>query len=148
MQDAPSTQAFLLALLTAGGGITGYIRTGSVPSIAAGVTVGALVRVPQHQLPSPSPLLSIISREKIPKLTQILFTNEIVRSRRLQDAEPTDVWGGDGAVGQSGAGGEFDTEGDQVAEAVADRAVVGCGVWVVSVRDGVECAGSLILERL
>ncbi|MCJ1252716.1 hypothetical protein MMC24_000522 [Lignoscripta atroalba] len=34
--------AFLLAALTAGGGITGYIRTGSVPSIAAGVTVGAL----------------------------------------------------------------------------------------------------------
>lgn len=37
------TPAFVLALLTAGGGITGYIRTGSVPSIAAGVTVGALV---------------------------------------------------------------------------------------------------------
>ncbi|KAL8681662.1 MAG: hypothetical protein Q9186_002259 [Xanthomendoza sp. 1 TL-2023] len=40
--DEPSTQAFLLACLTAGGGITGYARTGSVPSIAAGVTVGAL----------------------------------------------------------------------------------------------------------
>lgn len=43
--------AFALATLTAGGGITGYIRTGSVPSIAAGVTVGALVRPPP--LPSP-----------------------------------------------------------------------------------------------
>ena len=42
-QDAPSTQAFILACLTAGGGITGYARTGSIPSIAAGVTVGALV---------------------------------------------------------------------------------------------------------
>ncbi|KAL6715750.1 hypothetical protein ACLMJK_006711 [Lecanora helva] len=40
--DQPSTQAFLLALLTAGGGLTGYIRTGSVPSVAAGMTVGAL----------------------------------------------------------------------------------------------------------
>ncbi|KAI4098067.1 MAG: hypothetical protein L6R37_006706 [Teloschistes peruensis] len=40
--DQPSTQAFLLAALTAGGGITGYARTGSVPSIAAGVTVGLL----------------------------------------------------------------------------------------------------------
>ncbi|KAL8978037.1 MAG: hypothetical protein Q9205_006284 [Flavoplaca limonia] len=41
--DAPSTQAFILACLTAGGGITGYVRTSSIPSIAAGVTVGALV---------------------------------------------------------------------------------------------------------
>lgn len=40
--DDPSTQAFLLAALTAGGGLTGYIRTGSVPSVAAGMTVGAL----------------------------------------------------------------------------------------------------------
>ncbi|CAF9910652.1 hypothetical protein IMSHALPRED_009274 [Imshaugia aleurites] len=40
--DDPSTQAFLLALLTAGGGLTGYIRTGSIPSVAAGMTVGAL----------------------------------------------------------------------------------------------------------
>ena len=41
--NEPSTQAFILALLTAGGGLTGYIRTGSVPSVAAGMTVGALV---------------------------------------------------------------------------------------------------------
>ncbi|KAF6240219.1 hypothetical protein HO173_001830 [Letharia columbiana] len=40
--DDPATQAFLLALLTAGGGLTGYIRTGSIPSVAAGMTVGAL----------------------------------------------------------------------------------------------------------
>lgn len=39
----------ILGALTAGGGITGYVRTGSVPSVAAGVTVGTLVR---HQLPS------------------------------------------------------------------------------------------------
>jgi len=36
------TPAFILGALTAGGGITGYVRTGSVPSIVAGVTVGAL----------------------------------------------------------------------------------------------------------
>ena len=35
--------ALFLGALTAGGGITGYVRTGSVPSVAAGVTVGALV---------------------------------------------------------------------------------------------------------
>merc|ERR1712000_56299 len=34
--------ALFLGALTAGGGITGYVRTGSVPSVAAGVTVGAL----------------------------------------------------------------------------------------------------------
>ncbi|KAF2468107.1 upf0136 domain-containing protein, partial [Lindgomyces ingoldianus] len=36
------TIAIFLGALTAGGGITGYVRTGSVPSIAAGCTVGAL----------------------------------------------------------------------------------------------------------
>lgn len=34
--------ALLLGALTAGGGITGYVRTGSIPSVAAGVTVGLL----------------------------------------------------------------------------------------------------------
>ncbi|KAF2403947.1 hypothetical protein EJ06DRAFT_579859 [Trichodelitschia bisporula] len=34
--------AFFLGLLTAGGGITGYARTGSIPSVTAGVTVGTL----------------------------------------------------------------------------------------------------------
>jgi uncharacterized membrane protein (UPF0136 family) len=35
--------AIFLGVLTAGGGITGYARTGSIPSVAAGCTVGALV---------------------------------------------------------------------------------------------------------
>jgi hypothetical protein len=35
--------AYILGALTAGGGTFGYIKTGSVPSIAAGVTVGVLV---------------------------------------------------------------------------------------------------------
>ncbi|KAI1203075.1 transmembrane proteins 14C-domain-containing protein [Nemania serpens] len=34
--------AYVLGALTAGGGTFGYVRTGSVPSIAAGVTVGLL----------------------------------------------------------------------------------------------------------
>jgi uncharacterized membrane protein (UPF0136 family) len=34
--------ALLIGALTACGGITGYVRTGSVPSVAAGVTVGSL----------------------------------------------------------------------------------------------------------
>jgi hypothetical protein len=42
-QQSLDTSALILGALTAGGGITGYARTGSVPSIAAGVTVGSLV---------------------------------------------------------------------------------------------------------
>ncbi|KAH8890880.1 TMEM14-domain-containing protein [Thozetella sp. PMI_491] len=34
--------AYILGALTASGGIMGYARTGSVPSIVAGVTVGIL----------------------------------------------------------------------------------------------------------
>ncbi|KAK5172150.1 uncharacterized protein LTR77_003788 [Saxophila tyrrhenica] len=34
--------AYILATLTAGGGSIGYLRAGSVPSLAAGCTVGAL----------------------------------------------------------------------------------------------------------
>jgi uncharacterized membrane protein (UPF0136 family) len=45
--------AFVLGAITAGGGITGYARTGSIPSIVAGVTVGLLVS-PPHQPNHPS----------------------------------------------------------------------------------------------
>lgn len=41
--------ALFLGALTAGGGITGYVRTRSVPSIVAGVTVGSLVCHVTHQ---------------------------------------------------------------------------------------------------
>ncbi|EXJ74798.1 uncharacterized protein A1O5_01494 [Cladophialophora psammophila CBS 110553] len=34
--------AYILSALTSIGGITGYVRTGSVPSITAGLTVGIL----------------------------------------------------------------------------------------------------------
>ncbi|KAK5328851.1 hypothetical protein LTR70_001005 [Exophiala xenobiotica] len=39
---ASELPAFILGILTSVGGVTGYARTGSVPSIAAGLTVGAL----------------------------------------------------------------------------------------------------------
>ncbi|RVX67624.1 hypothetical protein B0A52_08153 [Exophiala mesophila] len=39
---ANETPAYILSALTSIGGVTGYVRTGSIPSIAAGLTVGAL----------------------------------------------------------------------------------------------------------
>ncbi|KAL5339342.1 transmembrane proteins 14C-domain-containing protein [Aspergillus crustosus] len=38
----PTTTALILALLTSLGGTIGYFRTGSLPSIIAGLSVGAL----------------------------------------------------------------------------------------------------------
>ncbi|KAL9618802.1 MAG: hypothetical protein Q9160_006525 [Pyrenula sp. 1 TL-2023] len=51
--SSPETPAFLLGALTSVGGIIGYARTGSIPSIAAGLTVGSLVRnsLPLSQIP-------------------------------------------------------------------------------------------------
>ncbi|KAL6251887.1 hypothetical protein RBB50_002097 [Rhinocladiella similis] len=40
--QASETPAYIISALTSIGGVTGYVRTGSVPSIAAGLTVGAL----------------------------------------------------------------------------------------------------------
>jgi hypothetical protein len=63
------TPAYILAALTAGGGLTGYIRTGSVPSVAAGLTVGALVR----PLLSSPPLLSPPPQPHLTSSVPLLF---------------------------------------------------------------------------
>ncbi|KAH8428096.1 hypothetical protein N8T08_006601 [Aspergillus melleus] len=42
MTTLPTNSALILSLLTSLGGIIGFARTGSIPSIAAGVSVGAL----------------------------------------------------------------------------------------------------------
>jgi uncharacterized membrane protein (UPF0136 family) len=47
-QGSIANIALVLGALTAGGGITGYVRTGSLPSVIAGVTVGALVSSQFH----------------------------------------------------------------------------------------------------
>lgn len=44
------TASYILAALTASGGIAGYARTGSVPSAVAGCTVGLLCEY--HPAPS------------------------------------------------------------------------------------------------
>ncbi|CAK4031849.1 related to UPF0136 domain [Lecanosticta acicola] len=45
-----STTALLLGALTATGGITGYIRAGSIPSLAAGCSVGILYLLGGYRL--------------------------------------------------------------------------------------------------
>jgi len=49
------TPAFILGALTAGGGTFGYIKTGSVPSIAAGVTVGVLYLIGGYRIQTKQP---------------------------------------------------------------------------------------------
>ncbi|KAK8164194.1 upf0136 domain-containing protein [Phyllosticta citrichinensis] len=49
------TIAYVLATLTAGGGITGYARTGSIPSIAAGLTVGSLYGLGGYRMANRQP---------------------------------------------------------------------------------------------
>ena len=41
--------------MTAGGGITGYVRTGSIPSVAAGCTVGALYALGAYRISNKQP---------------------------------------------------------------------------------------------
>ncbi|KAF7504357.1 hypothetical protein GJ744_002414 [Endocarpon pusillum] len=49
------TPAFILSALTSVGGIIGYARTGSVPSIAAGLTVGALYGLGGYRIQTRQP---------------------------------------------------------------------------------------------
>ncbi|KAI0378831.1 TMEM14-domain-containing protein [Hypomontagnella monticulosa] len=49
---ALETIAFILGALTAGGGTMGYVKTGSIPSIAAGMTVGILYGLGGYRLQS------------------------------------------------------------------------------------------------
>ncbi|KAL3418997.1 TMEM14-like protein [Phlyctema vagabunda] len=44
------TPAYIIGVLTAGGGTFGFIKTGSVPSIAAGLTVGILYLVGGYRI--------------------------------------------------------------------------------------------------
>jgi len=47
--------AYILGALTAGGGTLGFIRTGSVPSIAAGLTVGILYLLGGYRIQNKQP---------------------------------------------------------------------------------------------
>jgi len=45
-----SLPAYIIGALTAGGGTFGYIKTGSIPSIVAGLTVGTLYLVGGYRI--------------------------------------------------------------------------------------------------
>ena len=50
-----SQVGYILASLTAGGGTIGYLRTGSIPSVAAGCTVGALYALGAYRISNKQP---------------------------------------------------------------------------------------------
>ncbi|KAI0878932.1 transmembrane proteins 14C-domain-containing protein [Hypoxylon argillaceum] len=77
--------AFVLGALTAGGGTMGYIRTGSVPSIAAGVTVGLLYGLGGYRLQTRQPYgieLALLA-------SVVLGGSSIPRAIRLRKPVPT-----------------------------------------------------------
>lgn len=47
--------AYIIGALTAGGGTFGYIKTGSIPSVVAGVTVGTLYLLGGYRIQTKQP---------------------------------------------------------------------------------------------
>ncbi|KAI0107494.1 transmembrane proteins 14C-domain-containing protein [Nemania sp. FL0031] len=77
--------AYILGALTAGGGTMGYVRTGSVPSIAAGVTVGLLYGLGGYRMQTRQPYgveLALLA-------SIILGGSSIPRAIRLRKPVPT-----------------------------------------------------------
>jgi Transmembrane proteins 14C len=54
LSQGSETPAYILSALVSVGGIIGYARTGSIPSITAGLTVGALVSIPPPSTHTPT----------------------------------------------------------------------------------------------
>ncbi|KAG5983713.1 hypothetical protein E4U55_007394 [Claviceps digitariae] len=50
-----ATSSYVLAALTAGGGIMGYVKTGSMPSVIAGTAVGALYGLGGYRIQNRQP---------------------------------------------------------------------------------------------
>jgi len=76
--------SYILAVLTASGGIAGYARTRSVPSIVAGCTVGILYGVGGHRIQKGEPYgveLSLLA-------SVILGGSSIPRAIRLRKPVP------------------------------------------------------------
>ncbi|CAJ2501547.1 Uu.00g044000.m01.CDS01 [Anthostomella pinea] len=77
--------AYSLGALTAGGGTMGYVKTGSVPSIAAGMTVGILYGLGGYRIQTRQPYgveLALLA-------SIILGGSSIPRALRLRKTVPT-----------------------------------------------------------
>lgn len=82
--DALSTISYVIAVLTAGGGIMGYAKTRSVPSIVAGCTVGLLYGLGGYRIQNREPYgveLSLLA-------SVVLGASSIPRAIRLQKPVP------------------------------------------------------------
>jgi len=76
--------AFILSALTATGGIIGYARTGSLPSVIAGCTVGALYALGGYRIQNNQPYgveLALLA-------SVVLGGSSIPRAIRLQKPVP------------------------------------------------------------
>ncbi|KAL2799368.1 transmembrane proteins 14C-domain-containing protein [Aspergillus keveii] len=81
---APTTSALTLSILTSLGGTIGYLRTGSLPSVIAGVSVGALYLLSFLRLRSGQPYA-----EEIGLLASIVLGGaSIPRAIRLRKPVP------------------------------------------------------------
>ncbi|KAH6689191.1 transmembrane protein 14C [Plectosphaerella plurivora] len=79
-----STPSYILGALTATGGTIGFLRTGSIPSIAAGCTVGLLYGLGGYRMQTGQPYgiqLSLLA-------SAILGGSSIPRAIRLQKPVP------------------------------------------------------------
>ncbi|KAL2212600.1 UPF0136 domain protein [Sarocladium strictum] len=82
--EALSTISYVIAAMTAGGGIMGYAKTRSVPSIVAGCTVGFLYALGGYRIQNRQPYgveLSLLA-------SMILGGSSIPRAIRLQKPVP------------------------------------------------------------
>ncbi|OHE96983.1 hypothetical protein CORC01_07768 [Colletotrichum orchidophilum] len=84
MSSDLSVPSFALAVLTAGGGIAGYARTKSLPSIIAGVSVGLLYGLGGYRIQNREPYgveLSLLA-------SAVLGGSSIPRAIRLRKPVP------------------------------------------------------------
>ncbi|RDW85044.1 putative UPF0136 membrane protein [Coleophoma cylindrospora] len=79
------TPAYIIGALTAGGGTFGFIKTGSVPSIAAGLTVGILYLVGGYRIQTKQ----VYGLEMCLLASIILAGSSIPRAIRSQKPLPT-----------------------------------------------------------